>query len=165
MLRKFASIDIGQTGLPSLADVAEDVQRTNQPRVLRRADEDVAIIAPIGKLVKQSHGKRLLPGPAEPASTLTLEQVFGSVETPLHLQGKDDIDAMIQEAKEERIERLRALVLYQAYPRFDFEDARAVAMMERQGVTEIVSYDTDFDGLPGIIRLEPESMMNDTELI
>ncbi len=57
---------------------------------------------------------------------------------------------------------LRALVLYQTYPRFDVEDALAVATMERQGVTEIVSYDTDFDGIPGIIRLEPGSMTNDT---
>ncbi len=105
MPQEFASIDIGQISVPSLADVAEEVRRTNQPRVLRRADEDVAIISPIGKTAKRPRGRRLLPGPVEPASALTLEQVFGSVETPPHLQGKD-IDAMIQEAKEERVERL-----------------------------------------------------------
>ena len=50
---------------------------------------------------------------------------------------------------------LRALEVYEEFPRLDFEDALSVAHMERLGVTEIVSYDRDFDRVPGIIRLEP----------
>ena len=50
---------------------------------------------------------------------------------------------------------LRALDLYANYPSLDFEDALSVAHMERQGISEIVTYDRDFDRLPGIKRIEP----------
>jgi predicted nucleic acid-binding protein len=50
---------------------------------------------------------------------------------------------------------LRALELYAAHRFLDFEDALAVAHMERRGITEIVSYDTDFDRIAGITRIEP----------
>ncbi len=50
---------------------------------------------------------------------------------------------------------LRALDLYGSSPFLDFEDALSVAHMERQGMTEIVSYDQDFDRLAGIQRSEP----------
>jgi predicted nucleic acid-binding protein len=49
---------------------------------------------------------------------------------------------------------LRALDLYAAYP-IDFEDALVVAQMERQKITELYSYDRDFDRVAGITRLEP----------
>jgi predicted nucleic acid-binding protein len=49
---------------------------------------------------------------------------------------------------------LRALDLYATYP-IDFEDALVVAQMERQKVTEVYSYDRDFDQVAGITRLEP----------
>jgi predicted nucleic acid-binding protein len=49
---------------------------------------------------------------------------------------------------------LRALDLYAAYT-IDFEDALLVAQMERQKVTEVYSYDRDFDQVDGITRLEP----------
>lgn len=50
---------------------------------------------------------------------------------------------------------LRALDLYAIY-KIDFEDALIVAQMERQGETELYSYDRHFDQVPGITRLEPE---------
>ena len=50
---------------------------------------------------------------------------------------------------------LRALDLYGAHPGLDFEDALTVAHMERAGISEIVSYDRDFDRIPGIHRIEP----------
>jgi len=49
----------------------------------------------------------------------------------------------------------RALDLYVAYPEFDFEDAVSMAHMEARGIREIVSYDGDFDGKPGVVRQEP----------
>ena len=49
---------------------------------------------------------------------------------------------------------LRALDLYATYP-IDFEDAVVAAQMERQGVTDLYSYDRDFERVPGITRLEP----------
>ena len=50
---------------------------------------------------------------------------------------------------------IRALDIYASSPFLDFEDASAVAHMERTGITEIVSYDRDFDRLTDIERSEP----------
>ena len=50
---------------------------------------------------------------------------------------------------------IRALDIYASSPFLDFEDALAAAHMERQGVTEIVSYDRDFDMVAGVRRTEP----------
>lgn len=50
---------------------------------------------------------------------------------------------------------LRALDIYASVPGLDLEDAMAVAHMEQQGVTEIYSYDRDFDRVDGITRVEP----------
>ncbi len=57
---------------------------------------------------------------------------------------------------------LRALDLYVAYPALDFEDALCVAHMERAGITEIESYDRDFDRVPGTTRGEPPSPVLDS---
>ena len=50
---------------------------------------------------------------------------------------------------------IRALDLYASSPFLDFEDALAASHMEQRGVTEIVSYDKDFDLVPGLQRVEP----------
>ena len=50
---------------------------------------------------------------------------------------------------------LEALDLYASSPFLDFEDALAAAHMRRNGVAEIMSYDRDFDGVPGLRRVEP----------
>ena len=49
---------------------------------------------------------------------------------------------------------LRALDIYATY-KLDFEDALAIAQMERQKLTEIYSYDHDFNGVSSITRIEP----------
>lgn len=49
---------------------------------------------------------------------------------------------------------LRALEIYTAYS-IDFEDALSKAHMERQKINNIYSYDTDFDKISGLTRLEP----------
>jgi len=51
---------------------------------------------------------------------------------------------------------LRALELYAANPDLDFPDVLSVAYMERDGIEEIYSYDTDFDRFTQIERREPE---------
>ena len=51
---------------------------------------------------------------------------------------------------------MHALDVYGSSRDLDIEDALAVAHMARRNMTEIVSYDRDFDGLPGIRRIEPE---------
>ena len=50
---------------------------------------------------------------------------------------------------------LRAMDIFAHASFLDFEDAVIVAHMERQGITELVSYDTDFDHIPAINRKEP----------
>jgi predicted nucleic acid-binding protein len=50
---------------------------------------------------------------------------------------------------------LRALDLYVQYPALDIEDAISVARMEALDLTEIYCYDTDFDDIPNLTRLEP----------
>ncbi len=50
---------------------------------------------------------------------------------------------------------LHAMDVFAGAPFLDFEDAVVIAHMERQGITELVSYDTDFDHIPSIDREEP----------
>lgn len=50
---------------------------------------------------------------------------------------------------------LYALDLWSAYPFLDFEDALAAAYMHNRGMQEVLSYDTDFDHVAGIKRVEP----------
>jgi predicted nucleic acid-binding protein len=50
---------------------------------------------------------------------------------------------------------LRALEVYVAYPRLDFVDALNVAHAERAKTMTIVSFDRDYDRVPGINRTEP----------
>ena len=49
----------------------------------------------------------------------------------------------------------RALDLFAVSPFLDIEDAVIVAHLERQGVTDLLSYDTDFDRIPTDNRQEP----------
>jgi hypothetical protein len=102
MAHEYPVVDLTKGTVPDLAEVAEEVHRTRQPAVIRRADEDIAVISPVSKPAKRHPTKA---APAAGIPHYTLEQVFGSVPTPPHLQGKD-IDEMIREAKEERAERL-----------------------------------------------------------
>ena len=48
-----------------------------------------------------------------------------------------------------------ALNIYASSSALDFEDALAVAHMQQNGITEITSYDKDFDSILGIHRIEP----------
>ncbi len=49
-----------------------------------------------------------------------------------------------------------ALNIYASSAALDFEDALAIAHMKHQGITEIISYDKDFDNIIDIQRLEPQ---------
>jgi predicted nucleic acid-binding protein len=50
---------------------------------------------------------------------------------------------------------LRSLEIFADHPHLDFEDALALAHMERQNLSQIVSYDRGFDGIAGVTRTEP----------
>jgi len=49
----------------------------------------------------------------------------------------------------------RALDLFAGNADLDFEDALSVAHMEDRHIAELYSYDRDFDGVPGVTRIEP----------
>ena len=49
MATDYTAIDLGKDTAPDLADLADEVHRTKRPRVLRRANEDIAVIFPIRK--------------------------------------------------------------------------------------------------------------------
>lgn len=46
MASDYASIDISTGNAPDLATLAEEVHRTNRPRLLCRADEELAVVMP-----------------------------------------------------------------------------------------------------------------------
>lgn len=50
---------------------------------------------------------------------------------------------------------LRALDLYVQYKNLDFEDVLSLAFMERKGIKQIYSYDSDFDRITNMERVEP----------
>ncbi len=52
MTSNYASIDISAD--PALLALAEDVRRTNRPRVLRRENEDIAVITPVHDVARPS---------------------------------------------------------------------------------------------------------------
>jgi predicted nucleic acid-binding protein len=56
---------------------------------------------------------------------------------------------------------LQALQLF-AQTNLSFGDAYNVVTMRAQGLTEIYTWDTDFDRIPGIARVEPEPAENET---
>lgn len=58
MATEYTPIDISKGNVPDLAELAEEVHRTNRPRILRRADEDIAVIAPVRKPVRRSAIKK-----------------------------------------------------------------------------------------------------------
>jgi predicted nucleic acid-binding protein len=51
---------------------------------------------------------------------------------------------------------LRALDVYEAHSRLDYEDALSVAHMESAGIDEIYTYNKDFDQVPGVVHVEPQ---------
>ena len=50
---------------------------------------------------------------------------------------------------------LQALEFYALEPRLSFADAYNSLFMREQGLTEIYTWDRDFDRVPGISRIEP----------
>lgn len=49
------------------------------------------------------------------------------------------------------VERAKQIVL--GYPRLSARDAIHVAVMQREGIGRILTFDAEFDGLPGITRI------------
>jgi predicted nucleic acid-binding protein len=52
---------------------------------------------------------------------------------------------------------IRALELYASTPALDFVDALLVTLAEAEPPAEVVSFDQDFDHVPGIVRKQPDA--------
>ncbi len=93
MAHDAAPIDINTNTL-SLADLVEEVERTRQPRAIRRVDAVVAIITPV----------RVRPG--DPAAKEGFFQSLDRIDAQNSTDDPDDIEADIAAAvKEVRQER------------------------------------------------------------
>ena len=71
MAHEYPAIDLNAGDVPDIAEVAEEVHRTKQPRVIRRADEELAVIAPVRKKAKA--GRR-----PTPEDVKAFESAFGA---------------------------------------------------------------------------------------
>ena len=64
MARELQPIDI--SGMPEVAQLADEVERTKRPRVLRRGDKDVAVLMPATSALDE--GYQSIPALTPPRS-------------------------------------------------------------------------------------------------
>jgi hypothetical protein len=57
MAYEYPAIDISKDTAPDLAQLAEEVHRTKQPRVIRRDTEELAVVMPAARRQTQPRGK------------------------------------------------------------------------------------------------------------
>jgi hypothetical protein len=57
MAHENPAIDLNTGDVPDLAEVAEEVHRTKQPRIIRRADEELAVLMPAVRRHTEPRGK------------------------------------------------------------------------------------------------------------
>jgi hypothetical protein len=57
----------------------------------------------------------------------------------------------------------RALDLHARYPQLQARDSLHLAVMQQHGISRILSADRHFDGIPGLIRLDPSAFVPETE--
>jgi hypothetical protein len=95
MVKQLQSLDI--TNAPELLRLAQEVQVSRQPRLLRANDEEIAVLMPLR--VTAPRVQAVASGRARASGRrFTIESAAGSVQPPTRTE---DIDAMIREAKEE----------------------------------------------------------------
>jgi len=86
-------VDINSSA-PSLADLVEEVERTRQPRTIRRADAVVAVITPV----------RIRPG--DPAAKERLFQTLDQIDAQSSARDSDEIEAdiaaVVKEVRQEQ---------------------------------------------------------------
>ncbi len=102
-------------------------------------------------------GRRTIAAPV----TVIADAVYGLSSPRLYHLDRDTIaDALTTLVRlphfqvDQRVAVLAALQLYKAAG-LTFDDAMIVAAMRERGATELYSYDTGFDRVPGITRRQP----------
>lgn len=110
------------------------------------------------RLLKQAEANEVTLTTSE---TIIAEVVFVLASPRLYNLPRQDVHARLTPLLTleglklpQRSKFLRALDLYAAH-RIDFEDALTIAETEQGQIEELYSYDTDFDSVAGVTRLEP----------
>jgi hypothetical protein len=96
MARAPIAVDI--TGIPELARLVDEVQRTRTPRVLRRDNTDAAILVPLERSRPRGRQSRLVDttmlAPLRQVALEDLAGIAGSLQTP---RPWDDVLEMARE--------------------------------------------------------------------
>jgi len=100
----------------------------------------VAVLMSYQAYEQLSQPQKEIAAPENLPPTMSLQEAFGSV-TPLNQP--EDFAALRQLAIEDHIQQMQT------------KDAIIIAQMQRQEISDLYSYDRDFDRVPGIIRHEP----------
>ncbi len=89
MVRELIPIDVTDT--PELLRLAEEVRRTGRPRVLRRADEDLAVLSPVA--IPAKRGSKRVKADADRAAFLSSAGGW---------EGNVDVDTFLEDSYESR---------------------------------------------------------------
>ncbi|MBI4200888.1 MAG: type II toxin-antitoxin system VapC family toxin [Chloroflexi bacterium] len=126
-------------------------------RYLTRDDEAKAQ-ASLGLLSRVERGEEVVV-----TSDLVIAEVVFNLQSPRQYGlSRDHIRQLVEPIVELRGLRLANKGLYRRAfdlfcdKRISFVDAYNAAYMESRGVTEVYSYDTEFDRVEGVRRVEPE---------
>jgi hypothetical protein len=95
MASEHAPIDISKDA--ALLRLAEEVYRTKRPRVLRRANEDIAVIAPLQKTARRP-ARKTATGTEKYTTVASLAGAAGTLPTPARWEG------VRESAREEHLE-------------------------------------------------------------
>lgn len=91
MAKELMPVDITDT--PNLLRLAEEVRRSGQPRLLRRADEDLAVLTPVTSPAK---------GRARKGKTYTKEDDDAFLASAGSWKGNVDVDKFLKDNEESR---------------------------------------------------------------
>ena len=87
MARELASIDISEA--PDLLRLAEEVHQSGRARVLRRADEELAVLSPVVRIRKR-RGQRVTTEADRAAFLSSAGGWEGNVDVETFLRGNDE---------------------------------------------------------------------------
>jgi predicted nucleic acid-binding protein len=126
-------------------------------RYLTRDDEDKARLA-LALLTRVERGEeKVVTSPLVIFETVfTLQKRYGFPKEQIRDAVSDLLSLRGLELPNKSL-YARALELF-ATENIPFTDAHTAAYMQSHGLTEIYSWDTDFDHIPGIQRVEPKEI-------
>jgi len=167
MFKELQSIDISNKA--DLLRLAEDVRQSNQPRVLRRDNEDIAVLVPMDHVANNEADDS--NGTQDPTAHERTAHERTAHERTAHERQDVDTDTLIATFYKEKmhgaqipstIATLRGAAgsLGRPLSKEDMrdiaqEDVMIVAAMQLDKSASLYSYDRGFDRIAGLTRQEP----------